>query len=451
MKNVLSSGLILLVVLFVTPTAVSAQPAVYHCQASTQSGSHVTYYSSGPINGDQADSMQVNAAWNNSLQSTHPGLRGTCYQVNDSQSVEHKEGFWRSAGASVVRVDFTYAPSHAAALAQSAINPCAITTTHDLTTRQPGCNRVHVSYVVCYAGDASTTAYISATFKVTASSRAWNSAFARFLDQKYSYKGSGVSCADIDATDAQTYAIHRVGALRANGKTVVETGWAYASAPTLPVVIPAPVALATVAPAPSASAPTGLEYVICWADVKGLQPAAYFGIPFAAPTRENATWQKAYRTFLNGRYGRASAGGIMCNASKSMAVAQRVTQEWKDRYRSDSKVIETGWSYGSSSFAVTTGASSAPAPGNASYAACWAESPARRTGYLAVPFPLLPHPDIQAWTTQFRRFLTNHYGRVGPVNCRVLRSLSEAQRQMQTWTDEARARDKIVETGWKFH
>jgi len=346
MKNFLSSGLLPLVFLFVTPTAVAAQPAVYHCQASTQSGRHVTYYSSGPISGNQADSMQVNAAWNNALQAAHPGIRGTCYQVNDSQSVKHKEGFWRSAGASVVRVDFTYASSRAAALPpSSATHPCASTTTHDLTTRQPGCNPAHVSYVVCYAGDASTTAYISATFEVTASSRAWNSAFARFLDQKYSYKGGGVGCADIDATDAQTYAIHRVGALRASGKTVVETRWAYASAPTLPVVIPAAVASATVAPAARASAPTGSEYVICWADVKGLQPAAYFGIPFAAPTRDNATWQKAYRTFLNERYGRASAGGITCNASKSMAAAQRITQEWKDRYRANSKVIETGWKF----------------------------------------------------------------------------------------------------------
>ena len=90
----------------------------------------------------------------------------------------------------------------------------------------------------------------------------------------------------------------------------------------------------------------------------------------------------------------------------------------------------------------------APEP-QTNYAVCWSESPARKTAYFGVPF-LVSKVDNQAWAKQYRDFLTMKYGQVGLTSCRTLKSLPEAQQQTQTWMDRARARDTVVDTGWKY-
>jgi len=360
-----------------------------------------------------------------------------------------------------VMTDWTYTPDPnvaAVAAAPPPVNPCNSVVDHDLTKRPPGCGPTHVSYVVCSANDASTAAYISATFQVTALDNAgWTNGFAQLLAQKYSYKGGGVGCANIDETSAQTYAKNRVGALKSGGKTVVETGWAFGSSAVLPVVIPAAAAPPAPAPAPAAATQPSTLYAVCWNRTGGINTSAYFGVPFATTTREIPVWTAAFKAFLNERYGRASAGTVSCNVSPTLDAAQQYEQKWRGLSSRNGKTIETGWSYGSSlaaSAASATAAASTPAAPvvpsaqNTKYAVCWAEVLAHRTAYFSAPFTVAAN--FEAARREYRKFLAAKYGQVGQFNCRVLSSLAEAQQQTQTWMNAAREKDTIVETGWKY-
>jgi hypothetical protein len=360
-----------------------------------------------------------------------------------------------------VMTDWTYTPDPNAAPVAAApppVNPCNIVVDHDLTKRPPGCVPTHVSYVVCSANDASLTAYISATFQVTALDNAgWTNGFAQLLAQKYSYKGGGVGCANIDETSAQTYAKNRAGALRTGGKMVVETDWTFGSSPVLPVVIPAAAAPPAPAPAPAAPTQPSTLYAVCWDRTGGINTSASFGVPFATTTRDIPVWTAAFKAFLNDKYGRASAGTISCNVSPTLDAAQQYEQKWRDLSSRNGKTIETGWSYGSSpavsaasaaAAASTPAAPVVPSAQNTKYAVCWAEVPAHRTAYFSAPFTVAAN--FEAARTEYRKFLAEKYGQVGQFNCRVLSSLAEAQQQTQTWMNAARVKDTIVETGWKY-
>lgn len=363
-----------------------------------------------------------------------------------------------------VMTDWTYTPdanSAPVAAAPPPVNPCDIVVDHDLTKRPPGCGSTHVSYVVCSANDASPTAYISATFQVTASDNAgWTNGFAQLLAQKYSYKGGRVGCTNIDETSAQTYAKNRVGALRAGGKTVVETGWAFGSSPVIPLVIPSAAAAAAPpapAPPPAALKQASTLYAVCWDRTGGINTSAYFGVPFATTARDIPVWTAAFRAFLNDKYGRASAGTVSCSVSPTLDAAQQHEQKWRGLSSRTGKTIETGWSYGSSlASSATSAAAAASTPGtpvvasaqNTKYAVCWAEVPAHHTAYFSAPFTVTA--DFEAARTEYRKFLAEKYGQVGQFNCKVLSSRAEAQQQTQTWMNAARTKDTIVETGWKF-
>jgi hypothetical protein len=50
---------------------------------------------------------------------------------------------------------------------------------------------------------------------------------------------------------------------------------------------------------------------------------------------------------------------------------------------------------------------------------------------------------------EFHKMIMMTYGPVGQFNCLARPSPSEADQQLQQWRETARARDTIVETGWK--
>ncbi|HUA00725.1 MAG TPA: hypothetical protein VMB02_10365 [Candidatus Aquilonibacter sp.] len=405
----------------------------------------------------------------------HYGYAGTisCTTQNSESWIEsyrkQRIEALRSHGFQVVEADWTYAgprtvaqggadvsatPAPAGAGQADSCDDTVVN--HDLTIRRPGCGAPKVSYVVCSASDSSATAYVSATFAVTALDAAtWANAFSQFLAGEYSYEGGGVGCADISLASAQTYLKNRVIGLRANGKRVVETGWTYASAPAVPVAA-APAAAALnppPAPAPAAAAvapaPKGTLYAVCWEQAAGMNnPKVYFGVPFAVTRRDGQVWSAAFKMFLGEKYGRESAGSAFCNVSNSLAEAEQNAQTWKGRY-SNRTIVETGWSYGASSSAAAAAPITA-GPESQRYVVCWAESPARRTAYFGVPFEMPAQADREAWVKEYRDFLAKKYGPVGLVNCRTLESASEAREQQQKWMDAARARDTLVQTGWKF-
>jgi hypothetical protein len=365
--------------------------------------------------------------------------------------------------AKCVMTDWTYTrdPNTATGPANAPLvaNPCNSAIDHDLTKRPPGCAPTTlVRYVICYTNDTSPTDYISATFKVTAMDKpAWTNGFAQLLAQKYSYKDGGVACANVDETSAQTFSKNLVGVWRTRGKTVVETGWVFGSSPVVPVVIPAAAAPPAPAAAPAAATQPSTLYAVCWDRTGGIHTSAYFGVPFATTTRDIPVWTAAFKAFLNDQYGRASAGTVSCNVSPTLDAAQQHEQKWRDLSSRNGKTIETGWSYGSSPAASSASAAAAastpaapvvPSAQDQKYAVCWAEVPAHRTAYFSAPFPYAAN--FEEARTGYRKFVITKYGQVGQLNCRVLSSLAEAQQQTQTWMNAARAKDTIVETGWKY-
>jgi len=80
------------------------------------------------------------------------------------------------------------------------------------------------------------------------------------------------------------------------------------------------------------------------------------------------------------------------------------------------------------------------------YVGCWAEVPSRHTAYFSATFEL--HA-IAAQRTEFRKMVMMAYGPVGQFNCAAKPSPAEAEQQLEQWKATARAKDTIVDTGWK--
>jgi hypothetical protein len=238
------------------------------------------------------------------------------------------------------------APAPPAPAASRPVDPCAFTGVGVATHPPAGCRPVITSYTVCSAGDAST-AYVSAAFAVTdAAYASWVNDFTKFLAQKYSYQGGGVGCNNMTLNKAPTFLKNRIAALRANKKQVVETGWTFNSVPAVAVEpVPAPV-LSAPAAAPVVPAAPATLYAVCWDQTAGLNDlTAYFGVPFAVTARNYQVWAAAFKSYLNDKYGRTSAGSVSCNVLQSLAQAQQTAQQWKDRYSANRKIVETGWKY----------------------------------------------------------------------------------------------------------
>jgi len=87
-----------------------------------------------------------------------------------------------------------------------------------------------------------------------------------------------------------------------------------------------------------------------------------------------------------------------------------------------------------------------PATPKAKYVACWAEVKSRQSAYFSTVFEA---PGVAEPREAFRTMVMTSYGGISRFACEQKGSSAEAEQQLQQWKDAARARDTIVETGWK--
>ena len=343
---------------------VFAQTETYHCEFPTQQGPRgLTIYSSDVFQANHSqEDLAIQAAWNNYIHATYSvkaGDAGVC-QGSTVFGRDADASIWEKKKAEVrdvkvIHVKWAYASQHlppaAAAAPTPQEPPCNPQAQHRATNCPQGPT---TSYVVCTAADPSPTAYVSATFQVTGVDNAgWTNGFAQFLAVKYGYKGGGVGCNQIHEDTSRTFLKNRVIGLRANRKTVVETGWTYNSSPAVavepipaaPVAAPVPSLPArAAAPAPpaaarGATAPSSPQnrYGICWATALTTPNTIFFSATFESvpPT---AVWSNAYRQVLRDQYQLRSIN-IHCSAHASLDEAQQV----KGRVSGNMKVVDTGW------------------------------------------------------------------------------------------------------------
>ena len=80
------------------------------------------------------------------------------------------------------------------------------------------------------------------------------------------------------------------------------------------------------------------------------------------------------------------------------------------------------------------------------YGACWAEVKARQSAYFSAVFEA---PGIAGPREEFRRMVLTSYGTISRFSCEQKPSSAEAEQELQQWKDAARAKDTIVDTGWR--
>ena len=80
------------------------------------------------------------------------------------------------------------------------------------------------------------------------------------------------------------------------------------------------------------------------------------------------------------------------------------------------------------------------------YVACWAEVPSHHTAYFSATFETQVMKDVR---TEFHKMVMMTYGPVGQFNCAAKPSPAEAEQRLEQWKATARAKDTLVDTGWK--
>jgi hypothetical protein len=234
-------------------------------------------------------------------------------------------------------------------------------------------------YTICYS-ETNDTIYLSAIFVTpdaapwfdsqshdptnhgfTYKPLPWVTEFTQYLVQRSSYKKNGAECKNYNTSaEAQQWRDNQIQYAQNYKIQLAETGWKYAYtpvatvAPSPPATQPAAPALvapkpsapaATAQPAPAATRPE-TPYAFCWGESeKPPTPIAYFGVPFDGTVQNTPAWYKAYRTFLNNKYGMGSAGPLHCKTLKSLAEAEKARKNTEDDLRPTHKLIETGWKY----------------------------------------------------------------------------------------------------------
>jgi len=376
-------------------SAKPAQPSLFRCvfiiRNGTGGGAYTNYVNDDLIHADAMSWREVTDAWIAYIGATYsiPLSLGNTGQTSCSivgtepptytlPKFSQQEQQWTASGHTIIHVNWTYTPgstpaaavagnsspvSMAAAPSSVSSDPCT-SSTPGHPTLTPGCGATAtVRYVVCSAMDASPTAYVSATFQVTAMDiPGWTNAFAQFLAQKYSYKGTGVGCTNLHEDAAQTYLRGRVIGLRANGKTVVETGWTFGSAPAVAVAAALPITTSAVTPpAPAAPPPPrtatpaaavtapdkpvqAARYAVCFGIMGPPTPSLFFSGPFQVTAPRTKVWSDAFREMLQQKY--QFVGTISCGIrGATLEAAKTFAQTEKNSSRGGRKVVDTGWKF----------------------------------------------------------------------------------------------------------
>jgi hypothetical protein len=203
--------------------------------------------------------------------------------------------------------------------------------------------------------------------------------------------------------------------------------------------------------------------------------------------------QKSFNAFLAQKYKYPNTGGVSCMFSTSGSTQARMETDRQatinNLHSGHYDLVETDWTYDASAairsaVAATrnpAGGAVAPAPPAASagpvgpkqdvsrarvasvqpagraiapkptpYAVCVAEGK-EPTAYFGSPFDGTILSSAAAWANKYREFLRKTYGLgIVPIQCKLQKSLAEAQKFAQERMDTLRPTQKIIETGWKY-
>jgi hypothetical protein len=269
MKTSLAVAASLLAVALAAPAA-SAQATTFQCMATSvgPGGSHLVIYVSQLIPGDMSQRATLTGGWDAYVKATYQletVASALCNPLGADPATQQRvvaaeQNAWQKKGLNVVQVNWSPGRKD-----NSAPNP----NTNPYATAQPPADdkakdapaadaqnapppadqgpQPRSSY--CYSDDKKTTVYFSDAFDTVdlPSSSAWSTAFAKFLTQKYAYKGT-VSCKDSDTI------FNAQGAIRdqkdgLQGKQTVDTDWTYEPpAPGDPAAVDAAAPTAASAP-----------------------------------------------------------------------------------------------------------------------------------------------------------------------------------------------------------
>jgi hypothetical protein len=230
--------------------AASAQATAFQCMATSvgPGGSNVVIYVSQMISGDMSQRATLTTAWGAYVQSTYQlaSLASSlCNPFGTDPATQQRvlaaeQNAWQRKNMNVVQVNWT--PGQKNNSAQNAnTNPYATTQPSadaapkdkdapaaDAKDAPPPADpgpQPRTSY--CYSDDKKPTVYFSDAFDTVdlPNPNAWVNAFAKFLAQKYAYKGT-VKCKDGDTIfNVQGTIRDQKDALA--GKQTVDTEWTY--------------------------------------------------------------------------------------------------------------------------------------------------------------------------------------------------------------------------------
>jgi hypothetical protein len=222
--------------------ASAQQMRSFQCVATSVApgGSHITIYVSQLIPMELHEHTALAGAWATYIKATYhtATISSTACQpfgMNSTiqeQALAAEENAWKRQGWEVVHV--TWRPGHAAssstsmysagpAPADAAAPPPASATEAPAAPTGP---EPRASY--CFSDDRKPTIYLSDPFDTAGlpSSAAWSTAFAKFLAQKYAYKGT-VTCKNA----ATIVAVQSLVLDQRNGawqnKQIIDTDWTY--------------------------------------------------------------------------------------------------------------------------------------------------------------------------------------------------------------------------------
>ncbi len=249
--------------------AASAQATSFQCMATSvgPGGSNLVIYVSQLIAGDMGQRATLTSAWGAYVKETYPGgtiASSLCNPLGSDPATQQRvisaeQNAWQKRGLNVVQVNWSpgqkqnsspnpntnpYAAAQPPAEDKSKDAPAA-----DAQNAPPPADpgpQPRSSY--CYSDEKKPTIYFSDAFDTVdlPDPDVWVNAFAKFLTQKYAYKGI-VTCKDTDTV------FNAQGAIRdqkdgLTGKQTVDTDWTYeppapgdpAAADPAPAAKPAP-------------------------------------------------------------------------------------------------------------------------------------------------------------------------------------------------------------------
>ncbi len=233
--------------------AASAQATAFQCMATSvgPGGTNIVIYVSQMISGDTSQRATLTAAWGayvkgayqlETLASTVCNPFGTD-PATQQRVLNAEQNAWQKRGMNVVQVNWTpgqksnsasnpntnpYATAAPPADAAPKDAPAANQPAGDAQAAPPPADagpQPRTSY--CYSDDKKPTVYFSDAFDTVdlPNPNAWVNAFAKFLTQKYAYKGT-VKCKD-GHTIFNVQSTIRDQKDSLTGKQTVDTDWTY--------------------------------------------------------------------------------------------------------------------------------------------------------------------------------------------------------------------------------